>query len=144
MSGKTIVLAHGVLGFGTPMGLPLLLHYFNGVAMHLRRNGHTVIAPQVNPIGPVRQRGGMLGDATLSPKVAERIATLVTIGTPHLGSPVADAIAKPTDPLFNQIPPLLLWQLKENAGALDDLTTAGAKKLDEMTPDNPNGNAGEE
>jgi triacylglycerol lipase len=92
-----------------------------------------------------RSMGGLdARHAILSPKVAERIATLVTIGTPHLGSPVADAIAKPTDPLFNQIPPLLLRQLQENAGALDDLTTAGAKKLDEMTPDNPNGNAGEE
>lgn len=159
-----IVLAHGVLGFGALAGLPSFVNYFNGVAAHLGRHGHIVIAPIVNPIGPVRQRGNELGAEILNqtsrgdrvhiiahsmggldarhaiahvPGVAERVKTLVTIGTPHQGSPVADAIANRTGPLFDSIPPVLLEPLENNAGALHDLTTAGAAAFNAATPDNP-------
>ena len=46
-----IVLAHGVLGFGNPLGLPSLVNYFNGVEAHLKGQGYQVFAPQVNQIG---------------------------------------------------------------------------------------------
>jgi triacylglycerol lipase len=61
---STIVLAHGLFGFGDllPGVLSFLpsLHYFNGVADHLRENGHTVLEPQVNPIGSIQSRGDQL------------------------------------------------------------------------------------
>jgi triacylglycerol lipase len=57
MAAKTIVLAHGVLGFGNLAGLPGFVQYFQDVAEHLRDQGHTVISPQVNPIGSVVSRG---------------------------------------------------------------------------------------
>ena len=34
------------------------------------------------------------------PQVADRVKTLVTIGTPHRGSPVADAVVARTGPLL--------------------------------------------
>ena len=61
--------------------------------------------------------------------------TLVTIGTPHRGSPVADAVANHTDPLFEYIPKPLVALLEANAGGLRDLTTAVAGQFDDSTPD---------
>lgn len=157
-----IALAHGVLGFGNPLGVPIFVNYFNGVAAHLRKEGHTVIAPQVNPVGTIVQRGEQLAAAIIAEvppaqrihviahsmggldarhaithvaDVAERVATLVTIGTPHRGSPVADAIASRAGPLLEHIPRFIVDQLQRNAGALDDLTTAGGTRFDDATPD---------
>jgi triacylglycerol lipase len=162
MARHTIVLAHGVLGFGSLSGVPTLANYFNGVAAHLRRQGHVVIAPQVNPFGSVQQRDEQLAAAILRqvpspekmhliahsmggldarhtlghvPALAGRVTTLVTIGTPHRGSPVADAIADRTDPPFAHIPTFLLQLLERNAGALHDLTTDVGIHFDETTPD---------
>jgi triacylglycerol lipase len=159
---KTLVLAHGVLGFGDLIGGFSPVNYFNGVAAHLEQQGHKVIAPQVNPIGSVQARGEQLAAAVAReldgisgihiiahsmggldarhalahvPGFAGRIATLVTIGTPHRGSPVADAIVSGTGPLFAHIPTFLLQQLQRNAGALHDLTTAVCVGFDESTPD---------
>lgn len=161
MTGRTIVLAHGILGFGE-FTIPFI-NYFNGVAAHVhRRSGHTVIAPQVNPIGSVAHRGGELATVILAqPKasgklhvvahsmggldarhaitnvhgVSERVATLVTIGTPHRGSPVADAIVKGTGPILEHIPHWLKEQLQSNSEGLRDLTTVVASQFDVATPD---------
>jgi triacylglycerol lipase len=67
--------------------------------------------------------------------VAERVATLVTIGTPHRGSPVADAIASRADPLLEHIPRFIVDQLPRDAGALRDLTTATGTRFDDATLD---------
>lgn len=168
MAKSTIVLAHGFLGFGSFSRVPMLVNYFNGVAGHLTRQGYHVIAPMVNPIGSVQERGGQLAKAILDlvppadqgqprekvhviahsmggldmrfalanvPDFAQVVATLVTIGTPHRGSPVADAIANPTDPLSAFIPAFILRQLEANAGALHDLTTEVAIPFDQTTLD---------
>jgi len=162
MAQTTIILAHGILGFGSFAGLPMPVHYFNGVAAHLGRQGYNVIAPQVNPVGSVAHRGDQLAKAILEqnvksnnvhmithsmggldaryalahyPELAKFVRTLVTIGTPHRGSPVADAIADRTDPLFAHIPEFLIQQLENNAGALDDLTTRICIPFDETTLD---------
>jgi triacylglycerol lipase len=160
--GHTIVLAHGVLGFGNPLGLPSFVNYFNGVAAHLEGLGHRVLVPQVNPFGTIAQRGDQLAgvirravrpnekvhiiahsmgglDARHAIKnvfnSSEPVATLITIGTPHRGSPVADAIANKTDPLFALIPGIISAPLERNAGALHDLTTDVGRHFDETTPD---------
>ena len=163
---STIVLAHGVLGFGDllPGILSFLpsLHYFNGVADHLRDAGHTVLEPQVDPIGTVKDRGDQLAEKILKQTkpgdhihilahsmggldarhaisnrtdVVGRVATLVTIGTPHRGSPVADAVERKAGPLFEVIPDFLRRKLESNAGALHDLTTEVCIAFDENTPD---------
>jgi triacylglycerol lipase len=63
MADGLIVLAHGVLGFGNPLGLPSLVNYFNGVEEHLEQQGHQVFSPQVNPFGSIAQRGTELAAA---------------------------------------------------------------------------------
>ena len=154
-----IVLAHGVLGFGNPLGLPSLVNYFNGVEAHLKGQGYQVFAPQVNPFGSIAQRGSELAaaisrvladgqkahilahsmgglDARYAlvnvPGFVDRVATLVTIGTPHQGSPVADAIVQNT-PLSAQLPSYLMDRLQRNAGALHDLTTDACAHFNQTT-----------
>lgn len=145
---KNIVLAHGVLGFETLFGS---IDYFNGVVDHLEKQGHSVIAPPVAAIGDITTRGRQLADAinkkwpisqndevhiiahsmggldaryALANQLIPQVKTLVTIGTPHNGSLVADAIVNPTLPLFNHIPEPIRSFLTANAGAFNDLTTA--------------------
>lgn len=158
-----IVLAHGVLGFGDFAFARPKVNYFNGIAPHFVAGGHHVAAPQVNPIGSIAQRAEQLALAisraagthgsqvhviahsmggldarhalTHIAGTAAMVKTLVTIGTPHRGSPVADAILNRADPLRPFIPHLLVDQLESNAGALHDLTTDFGKHFDETTPD---------
>ena len=140
------------------------IHYFNCVADHLREQGHVVLEPQVDPTGSVQDRGDQLAEKILkqtspSDKVhilahsmggldarhaickrtdlVDRVATLVTIGTPHRGSPVADAVANETGPLLDRIPHLLRQKLESNTEALHDLTTEVCSAFDDATPDAP-------
>lgn len=163
---STIVLAHGLFGFGDllPGILSFLpsVHYFNGVADHLRDLGYTVLEPQVNPIGSIQDRANQLAEKILKQTDAadkvhilahsmggldaryaitnrtdlvSRVATLVTIGTPHRGSPVADAVVQRTGPLFDSVPDFLKQKLENNAGAMRDLTTTACIAFDEATAD---------
>jgi len=163
---STIILAHGLFGFGhlLPGFLEFLpsVHYFNGVADHLRKQNHTVLEPQVNPIGSIQGRGEQLADSILeqtsagdrlhilghsmggldaryaiahSKAVADRVATLVTIGTPHRGSPVADAFVKGSGDVFEVIPESLRRELEHTAGAVHDLSTEFCVQFDKDTPD---------
>jgi len=50
--------------------------------------------------------------------IVTRVRTLVTIGTPHQGSPVAAAIMSNTGAIFQVIPPFLVGQLKNSGEAL--------------------------
>jgi triacylglycerol lipase len=162
MAQQTIVLTHGILGFGNLIWQLMPFNYFNGVAAHLSKNGHSVKAPQVNPIGSVEQRAGKLEqfilDQVPAPQefhviahsmggldaravlkrnadIANRVKTLVAIGTPHRDSPVADAIVQGSGPLFDHLPMFLVNALRSDAGALNDLTTEVASKTDDETPD---------
>jgi triacylglycerol lipase len=114
-----IVLAHGVLGFGTLFGV----EYFHGVKAFLEANFDAkVIAPEVSPVASVARRAGQLGekiaaalaDGSLKPgekihiiahsmggldgrhllatqpDLAKQTASLTTLGTPHEGTPIAD------------------------------------------------------
>jgi triacylglycerol lipase len=158
----TIVLAHGIFGFGDLLpGFPLLVNYFNGVEAHLG-GFPKVFVPSVNPIGCIEQRARQLASAISSrddftdplhiiahsmggldarflithlPDVGKRVATLVTIGTPHAGSPVANAFDDPLNPLRAHIPAFIMKQLQANAGAVHDLTTDSCKQFNLDTPD---------
>jgi triacylglycerol lipase len=162
---KHVLLAHGILGFGAPTALPTLVNYFNGVAAHFRAQGQDAIAPQVNPIGSIAQRGAHLGaiiaSAPLPPGeklhiiahsmggldsryalahvagVKDRVGTLITIGTPHLGSAVADAIVARSSAIFAHCPALLIEPLRTNTAGLHDLTTAAVEQFNATTPDVP-------
>jgi triacylglycerol lipase len=97
-----------------------LFHYFKGIKSHLKANGFQVFDPNQEFAGPVDLRASQLRDrvnealaATGAEKVhiiahsmggldarhmivdkgmAERVASLTTIGTPHLGTVLADHV----------------------------------------------------
>jgi len=109
-----ILLAHGWFGFDR-IGLSAQFeqHYFRGVPARLRALGHLVHVARVSPIGSIRVRAAQLAEqverigsrvniiahsmggldarlAIASHGLAERVASLTTIGTPHHGTPLSD------------------------------------------------------
>ncbi|MFO0957963.1 MAG: hypothetical protein U0800_11130 [Isosphaeraceae bacterium] len=111
-----IVLAHGLFGFDRiGVGPVSLIDYFRGIPGALRAAGNMVVVPRVHPTagmprrveqlargisaaipeGPFHLIGHSLGglDARLlldAPEWRSRVLSLTTIGTPHLGSSLAD------------------------------------------------------
>jgi len=157
-----IVLVPGLFGFDR-LGP---LQYFNGVASHLEQTfpGLHVKAATTNPLGTVAKRADILAqqigalfgteevhlvahsmgglDARFlvshNPAVAARVRTIVTIATPHSGSPVATLLDR-ANPL-NALPGLgnaFLDGLRNNLNAVDDLSEQGAALINEQCPDAP-------
>ncbi len=108
-----IVLAHGFSGFDSLLGID----YFYGIGSALRNEGHKVYATEVSAFNSVEVRGNQLADQveqilaiTGAPKVIlvghsmggldvryatkyrlhNKVAAVVTIGTPHRGAKIAD------------------------------------------------------
>src|SRR5207237_783809 len=119
--------AHGFLGFDE-IGLGNRKHlYFRGIGEQLERAGAQLYCPRVPPASSISARAARLADlirALPEPRVnivahsmggldarfaisrlglADKVASLVTIGTPHLGTPLADA----GHAVFGRITPLL-------------------------------------
>jgi triacylglycerol lipase len=157
-----IVLVPGLFGFNRfgPV------EYFNGVARRLEQTfpGLFVKAATTDSLGTVVKRADTLAQqirqlfgaeqvhlvahsmggldarflASHNPAVAAQIMTIVTIATPHSGSPVATVLAR-GDP-FNVLPGLgngFLDELRSNLNAINDLSEQGAAILNETCPDVP-------
>ena len=110
-----IVLAHGVLGFDALRLGFLHPAYFRGVAETLRKAGNEVHVIRVSPVAGIAVRAAQLArqireipaervnivahsmgglDARYAISalgLGDRVASLTTIGTPHLGTPLADS-----------------------------------------------------
>lgn len=141
-----IVLAHGILGFGSIFPNQSI-HYFNGIKALYESFGHEVLCPTVAPLGSIEARATQLEQQILerwpnnsnplyalahsmggldfrrviatSKKLEGQFERLITLSAPHFGSPVADAVLSPP-PLFKSSP--LKWLAKlfeDNMGALD-------------------------
>ncbi len=111
-----IVLAHGLFGFRRiGLGRLTLTSYYHGIPDFLRAAGNRVFLSHVPPIAGVKERAKALGleielafpgesvhlighsmgglDARhllSDPEWSRRILSITTIGTPHLGSSIAD------------------------------------------------------
>ena len=150
-----ILLAHGVLGFGRFAGL----EYFNGVVQHLHdtfRGRVRVAIAQVDAIGSVQARADRLAEQIVAGSggdkvhvfahsmggldarwalshdlhgVRDHVARLVMIGTPNLGSPVADGIES-GDPAALRHLPKSIVEFHINQDALHDLTTKESQRRD--------------
>ncbi|MCX7097810.1 MAG: hypothetical protein NTV43_07905 [Methylococcales bacterium] len=156
---KNIILVHGVLGFGGVRAISV--SYYSGLANYLGQHGHEALAPSISPTGSLTLRAEQLakaidkhyatGDVHIIahglggldaryllrhyPDLARRVKSLVTIGTPHRGSVLADAILNPADPLYPHIPPFLAQQMEANFGALYEMGTEAGCHFDDTTPD---------
>lgn len=111
-----IVLAHGLFGFDQiALGRLTFATYFRGIPQWLRAAGNRVLVTKVPPIAGIEVRAKRLGGQIAStfpgepvhlighsmggldarqlladPQWSRRVLSLTTIGTPHLGSPLAD------------------------------------------------------
>jgi len=162
-----IALVPGVLGFRRIGSV----HYFNGVAPHLEQvfPGLTVKEMTTDPLGTVTDRSrvlaleivkafgpsepvhlvahsmGGLDSRYLVAKnvsgVGSRVKTVVSIGTPHFGSPVASLLQRANllDRFldFFHIRGGLLAELRAKVNAVRDLSEEGAAQLDRQCPDDP-------
>jgi triacylglycerol lipase len=162
-----IVLVPGILGFER-LGP---LHYFNGVARYLEETFLHLHVGTTNtdPLGTVADRAQVLADEItrhfgsseevhlvahsmggldarylVSKNLAgmsERVRTIVTIGTPHSGSPVATALDA-ANPLGSLVELLRLEgpfvdELRMKFDAVKDLSEPGAAVLNEHCLDVP-------
>jgi len=162
-----LVLVPGIFGFER-LGQ---LQYFNGVAAHLEKTFPDVHAAAMNtdPFGTVPDRaevlaaeivrafgstedvhiiahsmGGLDARFLVSLDLAnmrERVRTIVTVGTPHSGSPVATAIEKVNS--LDSLTDLLrlhgsfIDELRSKVNAVKDLSEAGAAALNKRCIDVP-------
>src|SRR4051812_17774732 len=148
-----VVLAHGFLGFDE-IELGSRKHlYFRGIGEHLERMGARVYSPRVPPASSVAARAQRLADlirALPEPRVnivahsmggldaryaisqlglGTKVASLITIGTPHDGTPLADA----GHAIFGKITRLLRKFV--DLSAFGDLTTEGMRRFNAAVRD---------
>jgi triacylglycerol lipase len=152
-----VVLLHGLLGFDELVLGPARVAYFRGLTERLRRAGADVHRPRVARTAAIAARGAQLAAriAKLPAKhvnviahsmggldarwaiaklgLERRVASLVTIGTPHRGSPLADL---GTGLLGDRLGlRRVLDGLGMDAGAFYDLTTARMAAFNEQVRD---------
>ncbi len=152
-----VVLAHGVLGFDKIAIGGRDLSYFRGVTRHLMSVGAEVHRPRVPSSASIAVRAGefkRLIDMIPAKKVnviahsmggldvryaisklglADRVATLTTVGTPHLGTPVADFGTKLGDLLKLRA---LIGRIVDIDG-FHDLTTHRMAAFNRDVPNSP-------
>ena len=115
--GPGVVLVHGICGFDRLGCGPLRVDYFRSVAARLDAEGYEVVVPRLPPLGGVPLRAAALAEAiaamphdrvlivahsmggldarwALHDGIADRVDTLVTVGTPHRGTAIADLLAR--------------------------------------------------
>jgi triacylglycerol lipase len=151
-----VVLAHGLAGFDS-LGIgELRIAYFRKVARRLERQGFDVVTTRVPPVGalPVRaaalatavaklphdrvtivghSMGGLDARWAISHGLAARVCDLLTIGTPHRGTPLADILVRgPVGRTRNWMARLGL-----PTDAIAWLTTAKLTELASEMPDDP-------
>jgi triacylglycerol lipase len=109
-----IVLVHGFLGFDSLEIFGRRLDYFRGVVEELRAHGAEVHVVRLPPLASVPERAAVLAGhvdgldaervnivahsmggidaryAIAALGISERVASLITIGTPHRGTPLAE------------------------------------------------------
>jgi triacylglycerol lipase len=152
-----VVLLHGLLGFDELVLGPARVAYFRGLTERLRRAGADVHRPRVARTAAIAARGAQLAArlAQLPAKrvnviahsmggldarwaiarlgLCERVASLVTIGTPHRGSPLADLGAGLLDDRLGLH--RVLGGLGLDVAAFHDLTSARMAAFNERVLD---------
>jgi triacylglycerol lipase len=143
-----------LFGFGRiGLGRITLSCYFRGIPDLLRRGGNRVVITRVPPIAGVKRRAKRLGEQIeqafgkepvhlighsmggldarhllADPAWKGRILSLTTIGTPHLGSALADAARARVGPLYR-----LLRTMRIDHRGFFDLTRRAARAVNRNT-----------
>lgn len=162
-----IVLAHGLFGFSS-LGP---LDYFYGIPDALTASGRKVYAPRVDAVQSAEVRGAQLVEAIEAARLdsgaakvivighsqggmdarwaaahdPDAVAAVITVATPHRGSPVADVAlglapgnsTVALDVLGNFFGISTSGSTTSFAGALQSLSSDGARQFNADTPDVP-------
>src|SRR3954470_17333089 len=154
-----IVLHHGIFGFGEIHVGPINLSYFRKIDRALAERGHPLIVSRVHPTAAVATRARQLKETILRQlqilgredekvllvshsrggldarymigklRMADRVAALLTITTPHRGSPVADWCLRHLGKRLHGFE--LLKMLGLDVDAARDLTTESCVRFNE-------------
>jgi triacylglycerol lipase len=160
-----IVLHHGLSGYSELKLGPLRMSYFHGIAREIGLRGHPVITCGVHPTASIERRAmqlkeqmqqrlaeaGLVGQRVLIVAhsmggldarymvtrlgMADQVAAVLTICTPHRGSPYADWIFKNLNDRLAVLP--MIQKIGLDLGAAADLTTAACARFNEDVPDHP-------
>jgi triacylglycerol lipase len=152
-----IVLHHGFMGLGDIRIGPVKISYFRGIDRAIQRRGHPLILPRVHPTGSIELRARQLKEQILRNSetlglgrqrvvlvahsmggldarymisklaMADRVAALLTITSPHRGSPYADWCLKNLGQRLGGM--RLMNMLGLNVRAVTDLTTASCRRF---------------
>jgi triacylglycerol lipase len=151
-----IVLVHGIMGFDTLTFAGPTADYFRGVVAELAKLGVRVFVARLPPLGGIEQRARILADyvrtidadrvnlvahsmggldaryAIAKLGLEKKVASLVTIGTPHRGTPIADRGSRVLSTLG-------LGKLARTLGfdlaAFEDLTIPSMERFNREIPD---------
>jgi triacylglycerol lipase len=158
----TIVLHHGLFGFDAIEFGRIRLPYFIGIDSAIAARGHRVIVTRVHPTGGVERRARELKDSIIAQlgdskdrcvilahslggldarymlaklDMADRVAALVTITTPHRGSPYADWCLKNLGKRLGGL--RLMKMLGLDVQAITDLTIDGCCEFNDKIANVP-------
>jgi triacylglycerol lipase len=155
---------HGLMGFGEIAVGPLKVSYFGRIGRAIAGRGHPLIVCGVHPTAGITTRARQLKETILRQLdilgrpheriiviahsmggldarymisklgMEERVAALLTVTTPHRGSPYADWCVKNLGRIGTF---RLLSALGLDVQAANDLTTWNCKKFNKQVPDSP-------
>lgn len=160
-----VVLHHGLMGFGDIQAGPIKLSYFHGIDRAVAQLGHPLIVTRVHPTAGIATRARELKEKILRqldvlgrPRdrvlliahslggldarymisrlgMEDRVGALLTITTPHRGSPYADWCLRHVGQRLRglQLVRALGWNLQ----AVADLTTESCRRFNEEVIDSP-------
>lgn len=160
-----VVLHHGIFGFGQLHAGPLQISYFRKIDRALAERGYPLIISRVHPTASIATRARQLKETILrqlailgreSEKVLvvghsmggldarymisklgmdDRVAALLTITTPHRGSPFADWCLRHLGQRLGAYKFLNFLGLDVQGAS--DLTTTSCRRFNEEVPDAP-------
>lgn len=154
-----IVLQHGLFGFSNVGVGKFKLTYFNRIDRAMAARGHALIIPRVHPTSTIAKRAAAMKRAIVSQTnerviviahsmggldarymisrlgMEDRVAALVTVCTPHRGSPYADWCLKNLGKRLGAMKLARLLAL--DVRALEDLTTDRCARFNEKYPNAP-------
>lgn len=151
-----LVLTHGLMGFDEIHIVGVRREYFRGVPVRLTADGAIVHVPRLSPFASVAQRAMQLAEvinaidaekvnllahslggldaryAISRLELAPKVASLVTIGTPHRGTPIADLGLSLGDRFGMR---KVVDTLGIDVSVLDALTTGAMARFNAEVPD---------
>jgi triacylglycerol lipase len=152
-----IILHHGFMGVGDIRLGPLKLSYFRGIDRAIAERGHPLIVPHVHPTGSIELRARQLKEQILRGLKSQnlerervllvahsmggldarymisklgmddQVAALLTVTTPHRGSPYADWCLKNLGQRLGGM--RLMNMIGLDVRALADLTTTSCRRF---------------